>query len=215
MEFIWQTERIIMNWLITQSVSWCLGAHLLTSSVPYQATITKIACTQHVNPTLVAAIIEKESGFHRRKRRVEPAIHDISRGLMQITLGTARMMGFRGAPEKLYSPMVNIRYGVRYLAYLLKRYPTGEDAIAAYNDGHPHFRRGHYVNSKGGYSVQRYVSDVLRNTKNLMIASVNSWDFENHLGFIGEQSPSLNSRWLLADIGLSGNNRLRGRGAGF
>jgi hypothetical protein len=164
---------------------------------------------------LVAAIIQKEAGFHRRKRRVEPANHDISRGLMQITLGTARMMGFRGNPERLYSPLVNIHYGVRYLAYLLKRYPSGEDAIAAYNDGHPHFRRGHYVNSRGGASVQHYVSAVLTNTKNFLIASAEGWDLGSHLGFIGERAPSLNSRWLLADIGLSGNNRLGSHRSGF
>ncbi len=197
-----------MNWIISQSVSWCLGAHLLTASVPYHRTIEHISCANHVNPALVAAIIHRESRFHRMKRRIEPSIHDVSLGLMQITLGTARMMGFRGNPGKLYTPWVNIHYGVKYLAYLLKRYPNGEDAIAAYNDGRPRKARGHYINSKGGYSVQKYVTNVLNYSRNLMIASATNWDFDDHLGFVSERAPSLQSRGLLANIGLPGNSLL-------
>jgi hypothetical protein len=48
-----------------------------------------------------------------------------------------------------------------------------------------------------------------------MIASVENWDLGNHLGFMGERPPSLNSRWLLADIGLSGNNHPGSGRTGF
>lgn len=160
-----------MNWIIHQSVTWCLGAHLLSSTVPYHTAITRIACEDHVNPVLVAAVIERESQFNSHKFRRERRIHDISRGLMQVTYRTARWLGFRGAPTNLYNPWVNIRYGTKYLAYLLKRYSTVSDALAAYNDGRPRKRHGRYVSSRGSYSVDHYVRGILSNTKALFLTA--------------------------------------------
>lgn len=160
-----------MNWMIHQSVSWCLGAHLLTSAVPYHETITRISCAYHVNPILVAAIIHRESHFNPHKVREEDRIGDVSRGLMQVTMRTARWMGFRGKPEALFTPWINIRYGVRYLAYLLKKYPRVSDAVAAYNDGRPHLRNGRYVSSRGSLCVDHYVKAVLAHSRTLFLAS--------------------------------------------
>ena len=160
-----------VNWLIHQSVSWCLGAHLLSSTVPYHTAITRIACQDHVNPVLVAAVIERESQFNSHKFRRERRIHDISRGLMQVTLRTARWLGFRGAPQTLYNPWVNIRYGTKYLAYLLKRYTNVSDVLAAYNDGRPRKRHGRYVSSSGSFSVDHYVRAILSNTRALILTA--------------------------------------------
>ncbi len=149
-----------MNWMIHHSVAWCLGAHLLSPTVPYAHTITKISCQNHINPVLVASIIAQESRFNPGKRRYERGIHDTSIGLMQITTRTARWIGFHGPVRRLYNPWVNITYGTRFLALLLQKHPYGSDAIAAYNAGKPRWRHGGYVNSRGSHNVERYVLRV-------------------------------------------------------
>ena len=85
---------------------------------------------------IVRAIIGTESGFRPTAFRNEPAIGDASRGLMQILYRTARDMGFGGAASELLDPATNIRYGVKYLAWQLRR--KGFDlwaAVSAYNNG--------------------------------------------------------------------------------
>ncbi len=192
-----------MNWVISQSVSWCLGAHLLSSTVPYHTTITRIACAYHVNPVLVAAVIERESQFNPRKIRREQRIHDISRGLMQVTLRTARWMGFKGKPESLNVPWINIQYGTRYLAYLLKRYPNAPDALAAYNDGRPRKWHGRYITSRGSFCVDHYVKAILKNSKTLVLAAMSEQvrgitRFSEGNGL----TSSGRSSWRLAELGL-------------
>ncbi len=150
-----------MNWMIHQSVAWCLSAHLLSPTVPYSHLITQISCKHHINPVLVAGIVAQESSFDPRKSRFEERIHDVSLGLMQITTRTARWMGLRGSVNKLYDPSVNLTYGVRYLSWLLQKHPYGADAVAAYNAGRPRWRHGGYVNSQGAHSVERYVVRVI------------------------------------------------------
>ncbi len=192
-----------MNWMIHQSVSWCLGAHLLTSTVPYHETITRISCAYHVNPVLVAAIIHRESDFDPRKMRSEDRIGDVSRGLMQVTLRTAQWMGFQGKPEALFTPWINIRYGVRFLAYLLKKYPNVSDALAAYNDGRPHIRNGRYVSSRGSLCVDHYVKAVLAHSRTLLQAST-AEQFRRMARFSeGDGLPSPGRSSLhMADLGL-------------
>lgn len=148
--------------MIHHSVAWCLSAHLLSPTVPYAQLITKISCTNHVNPVLVAGIVAQESRFDPRKRRVESRIHDVSIGLMQMTTRTARWMGLTGSVRRLYTPSVNLAVGVRYLVWLLKRHPYGADAVAAYNAGKARWRHGGYVNSRGQLTVEHYVVGVLR-----------------------------------------------------
>lgn len=187
-----------MNWMITQSVAWCLSAHLLSSTVPYSTLINQVSCSQHVNPVLVAGIIEQESGFDPTKRRVEDRINDVSIGLMQITTRTARWMGFQGPLDRLYIPSVNVNYGVRYLAWLLQKHPYGADAVAAYNAGTPRWRHGGYVNSLGSYCVERYVVGVLHWTNRIRILTTN--ENAQILTFLhprtGESSSSLDKRLL-------------------
>ena len=58
---------------------------------------------------LVQRVILRESS-HRPQARNGPYW-----GLMQIHPQTARTMGFRGRPERLLDPAVNLRYAVKYL----------------------------------------------------------------------------------------------------
>lgn len=89
-----------------------------------------------VDRALIQAMIATESGFNRQAYRAEPHIGDASRGLMQILLRTARGVGFTGTALALYDPATNIRYGVAFLAQLVRS--KGGDlwaAVSAYNNG--------------------------------------------------------------------------------
>ena len=84
--------------------------------IPYLNEIKKEAQAQGVDVKLVLAIIQKESGFNPRAHNKTGAT-----GLMQVLPDTARWLGLRSA-KTLYTPEVNIKYGVKYLKYLLERF---------------------------------------------------------------------------------------------
>lgn len=105
--------------------------------------IASSAERHRINPYLVAAVINEESGF-------DPGI--VSRagavGLMQVMPSTAddlRMRGFVDADVvaqgDLTDPVVNIEYGTAYLRLLVDRYHEVEPALAAYNAGLRHADR--------------------------------------------------------------------------
>ena len=78
-----------------------------------------------------------ESNFNPKAYRAEPHIKDASRGLMQILNRTAQAVGFRGNPEQLFTPVVGLRFGAKYLRGLVAKYPDLSAAIASYNMGSP------------------------------------------------------------------------------
>lgn len=96
---------------------------------------------------ITKAIIGAESGFSPCAYRIEAKIGDASRGLMQILLGTARAVGYKGVPgtveecraglqNGLFDPKVNLTWGVGYFAQQLRRYNMDTwKAVAAYNYG--------------------------------------------------------------------------------
>lgn len=59
---------------------------------------------------LVRRVIMRESKYNPRARNRRYW------GLMQISYPTARSMGFKGTPQELLNPVVNLRYAVPYLA---------------------------------------------------------------------------------------------------
>ncbi len=74
------------------------------------ALIAQHAAANSVPEDLVRRIIKRESGGRA---------HVISKGnygLMQIRLGTARAMGYRGTAAGLLDPATNMTYAVKYLA---------------------------------------------------------------------------------------------------
>jgi len=80
-----------------------------------------------VDPTLVRAVIQVESGFDPKciSRRG-------ARGLMQLMPETAKHYGVRS----IFDPEENIRAGVHYLADLIRMFPHDlPRALAAYNAG--------------------------------------------------------------------------------
>ncbi|QJT08226.1 lytic transglycosylase domain-containing protein [Oceanidesulfovibrio marinus] len=79
-----------------------------------------------LDPKLVTAVIEVESGFCN-----EVTSNKGAEGLMQIMPETQRELGV----TKPYDPEDNIAGGVRYLRMMLDRYNRVDLALAAYNAG--------------------------------------------------------------------------------
>lgn len=87
--------------------------------------------------SVLKGVASAESAFNAKAFRAEPQINDGSYGLMQILYKTAKGEGYNGTPGGLLDPAVNIMWGSRYLAGLLKRHADLSAAVASYNMGFP------------------------------------------------------------------------------
>jgi soluble lytic murein transglycosylase len=101
----------------------------------YKAIVRGHARNYHLNPALLAAVIETESKFRADAESPSGAI-----GLMQILPSTAHGIavhtgGSSFRTEDLYNPEINVRYGAWYLRHLLDKYDDERTALAAYNAG--------------------------------------------------------------------------------
>lgn len=100
---------------------------LRLNTAAYDAEIRSAASQYGVDEAIVRAIIHAESSFNPR------AVSRVgAQGLMQLMPATARRFGVSDS----FDPSQNIRGGVQYLAWLLKRY-NGDLTLAAagYNAG--------------------------------------------------------------------------------
>lgn len=120
--------------------------------------ITAIGEQQKVDPHLIAAVIQVESGGVTWRLRAEPtfaylnaperwakrlgitketeiACQKMSWGLMQVMGGTARDIGYEDHISELVEPEIGVYWGTVYLARQLKKYQTVKGAVAAYNAG--------------------------------------------------------------------------------
>lgn len=115
----------------------------------YLSIIESASTYYGISSAMICAIIHQESrGDYAAVGR------DDEIGLMQILPATAHMMGFRGSPDELINPSVNIFTGVKYLSFQLDRYENLLDMIAAYNAGS--VRKTEY----GAYINLNYVANV-------------------------------------------------------
>ncbi len=129
------------------------------------ATIVRVHATEnHLDPALLAAVIESESKFDPNARSSAGAI-----GLMQLTPTTAKGIalytrGTRFRVSDLTDPDINVRYGAWYLRHLLDRYHDDERlALAAYNAGEDNVDRWRNAHEGIQFSETRhYVSRVER-----------------------------------------------------
>lgn len=102
----------------------------------YSTNVRVYASQDHLDPALLAAVIETESKFNATARSDAGAV-----GLMQLTPNTAKGIaqytgGSRFRISDLTNPDINMRYGAWYLGHLLTRYHGNEKlALAAYNAG--------------------------------------------------------------------------------
>jgi len=92
-----------------------------------EALVKEAAERHRIDPALVRAVIQTESGWNAAAVSRKGAV-----GLMQLVPSTAQRYGVKD----LFSPKQNVDAGVRYLKALLERYNGNLDlALAAYNAG--------------------------------------------------------------------------------
>ena len=93
--------------------------------------IARHAAANGVPESLVRRVIVRESGYNPR------AVSAGNYGLMQIRLGTARSLGYRGSAEGLLDAETNMTYAVRYLAGAYQAAGGNESrAVALYASGY-------------------------------------------------------------------------------
>ena len=99
--------------------------------------VREAADRHRVDPALVRAVIETESGWNAGAISRKGAV-----GLMQLIPTTAQRFGV----QDRFSPQQNVDAGVRYLKVLLQRYDGNLDlALAAYNAGEGAVDRAHGI----------------------------------------------------------------------
>ena len=98
------------------------------AGTPYAELIAAASQAHGVDPMLVKALIQVESGYRPKARSPKGAV-----GLMQIMPATAREYKVRNP----FDPKANIEAGVKHLRSLLERFgrERTELALAAYNAG--------------------------------------------------------------------------------
>lgn len=122
---------------------------------------TRCLCRQYDVPyALVLALIERESGYEFDKT----GDGGDSKGYMQIyeTYHTDRMEKL--GCNDLMNPYQNVRVGIDFLSYLLKKHGTIQDALAAYNYGETGAKK--HLWSKGVY-VYSYNSEIMQRMKEI------------------------------------------------
>lgn len=97
----------------------------ILKSTPYGDIIVAVSKAHGVDPMLVRALIQVESGYRPRARSPKGAM-----GLMQLMPSTARAYKVQNP----YEPKANIEAGIKHLKGLIDRLGV-ELALAAYNAG--------------------------------------------------------------------------------
>ena len=120
-------RKIILNESSGQRAT-RLSARLVTPpDADLQPVIARHADTHQLDPRLVQAVIQVESGYNAQAVSRVGAM-----GLMQLMPGTARDLAVANA----YDPDENVRGGTAYLRRMLDRFRGSlEMAVAAYNAG--------------------------------------------------------------------------------
>lgn len=96
------------------------------SAINITPSIIKYAKKHDVNPHIIRAIIEIESGFNPNAVSCSGAC-----GLMQLKPATAKEMGITDYMD----PDKNIEAGTKYIKYMLTKFHKLDIALAAYNQG--------------------------------------------------------------------------------
>lgn len=102
----------------------------------YQHLVHKHAAANGIPAELVHRVIMRESRYNPR------AVSKGNYGLMQIRLGTARAMGYRGGVEGLLDADTNMTYAVKYLAGAYRAAGGNHDRAVI------NYARGYYDQAK-------------------------------------------------------------------
>ncbi len=147
-----------------------ISARLAEEGVPRPRrvgeTLVATARKHDLDPLLIVALIEVESGYQSRARSAAGAL-----GLLQVRPATAkevaaeRGLAWRGSAQ-LLEPETNVRLGTLYLAELLDQFDDLEHALAAYNRGPAAISR---ALSGGGAVPRMYVERVSQAYEDLRV----------------------------------------------
>ena len=124
----------------------------LSTPIARLALVTPIALKAGLQPSLVAAVCEQESGWEPGAVRFEPAFlrryvsplnlplmesldRSTSWGLMQIMGQTARELGFTDVLSTLRAPDMVVIYGCKKLQKCFLLHRDDEPSLLAYNGG--------------------------------------------------------------------------------
>jgi hypothetical protein len=110
---------------------------------PHDALISKHASAYGVPETLVRRVIRIESKGNAR------IVSKGNYGLMQIRLGTAHSMGYRGTAEGLLDADTNMTYAVKYLAGAYRAAGCSEERAISY------YQRGFYKKQQSKCAAPR------------------------------------------------------------
>jgi soluble lytic murein transglycosylase-like protein len=109
------------------------------------ALIARHASANNLPEDLLRRVIKRESGGNPR------VISKGNYGLMQIRLGTARALGYRGTVAGLLDPDTNMTYAVRYLAGAYQAAGGNRDrAVHYYAAGYYYAAKRHGLPTSGG-----------------------------------------------------------------
>ena len=98
----------------------------LLAGTPYGEIISSMSEAHGVDPMLVRALIQVESGYRPRARSRKGAM-----GLMQLMPSTAREYKVRNP----FEPKANIEAGIKHLKSLIDKFERLDLSLAAYNAG--------------------------------------------------------------------------------
>jgi soluble lytic murein transglycosylase len=121
----------------------------------------------HLNPALLAAVIEQESKFDASARSSAGAV-----GLMQLQPATAEGIakytgGSKFVLSDLDNPEINVRYGAWYLHHLMQKYGNERLALAAYNAGQDNVDRWRAAGEGIQFSETREYVDRVERLKDI------------------------------------------------
>jgi len=120
-------RKIIINENTVQRTRRLAGRLVPVPSADLEPLIQRQSDSQNLDPKLVKAVIQVESGYNHKALSNKGAM-----GLMQLMPDTASLFNVRNA----FDPEENLRAGTRYLRQLLDRFAGRvELALAGYNAG--------------------------------------------------------------------------------
>jgi soluble lytic murein transglycosylase-like protein len=129
-----KAQRHVSAWVEdAQGMSISLETSAFVGPTPLEQRVIEVATREGLDPALVLAVIEAESGQEADAVSPKGAV-----GLMQVLPETAAEIGYPDAAD----PASNLEAGCRYLAALLEGFGGDvELALAAYNAGPGAVRR--------------------------------------------------------------------------